>query len=132
MSRKEFKSKPHITKGIKVSIRTKNKLYKKYLNNPTDINKAAWKRFRNKTNEIIKRAEAHYYKSLLNEHKNNSKNLWRTFGKILNSKKIKHNKISSLVVNGATQTDPNKIAESFNKFFSEIGENLAKKCKGQN
>ena len=45
MSRKEFKSKPHITKGIKVSIRTKNKLYKKYLNNPNDINKAAWKRF---------------------------------------------------------------------------------------
>ena len=41
--------------------------------------------------------------------------------------KIKQNKISSLVVNGATQTDPNKIAESFNKFFSEIGENLAKK-----
>ena len=75
MSRKEFKSKPHITKGIKISIKTKNKLFKKYLNNPTDINEAAWKRFRNKTNEVIKRAEAHYYKSLLNEHKSCSKNL---------------------------------------------------------
>ena len=30
-------------------------------------------------------------------------------------------------MNGATQTNPNKIAESFNQFFSEIGENLAKK-----
>ena len=30
-------------------------------------------------------------------------------------------------MNGATQTEPNKIAESFNQFFSEIGENLAKK-----
>ena len=49
------------------------------------------------------------------------------FGKILNNKKIKYNKISSLVMNGATQTDPNNIAESFNQFFSEIGENLAKK-----
>ena len=127
MSRKEFKSKPHITKGIKISIKTKNKLFKKYLNNPTDINEAAWKRFRNKTNEVIKRAEAEYYKSLLNEHKDSSKNLWSTFGKILNSKKIKHNKISSLVMNGTTQTNPNKIAESFNQFFSEIGENLAKK-----
>ena len=99
MSRKEFKSKPHITKGIKISIRTKNKLYKKYLNNPTDINKSAWKRFRNKTNEVIKRAETQYYKSILNEHKNSSKDLWSTFGKILNSKKIMHNKISSLVMN---------------------------------
>ena len=127
MSKKEFKSKPHITNGIKVSIRTKNKLYKKYLNNPTDANKAAWKRFRNKTNEVVKRAEALYYKSLLNEHKNSSKNLWNTFGKFLNSKKIKHNKISSLVVDGKSQTEPTKIAETFNKFFSEIGGNLAKK-----
>ena len=30
-------------------------------------------------------------------------------------------------MNGASQTEPNKIAESFNQFFSEIGENLAKK-----
>ena len=127
MSKKEFKNKPHITKGIKISIRTKNKLYKKYLNNPTDTNKAAWKRFRNKTNEVIKRAEALYYKSILNEHKNSSKNLWSTFGKILNSKKIKHNKISSLNVDGISHTEPTKIAESFNKFFSEIGDNLAKK-----
>ena len=80
MSRKQFKSKPHIASGIKVSIRAKNKLYKKYLNNPTDVNKTAWKKFRNKTNEVIKRAETQYYKSILNEHNNNSKNLWNTFG----------------------------------------------------
>ena len=80
MSKKEFKNKPHITKGIKVSIRTRNKLYKKYLNNPTEVNKAAWKKFRNKTSELIKRAEALYYKTILNKHKNSSKNLWNTFG----------------------------------------------------
>ena len=127
MSKKEFKSKPHITKGIKVSIRHKNKLHKKYLNNPTEVNKAAWKKFRNKTSELIKRAETLYYKSILSKHNNTSKNLWDTFGKILNEKKIKHNKISSLKVNNELQTEPQKIAESFNKFFSEIGENLAKK-----
>ena len=44
-------------------------------------------------------------------------------------KKIKHNKISSLKVNNELQTEPQKIAESFNKFFSEIGENLAKKLQ---
>ena len=134
MSKKESKNKPHITKGIKISIRTRNKLYKKYINNPTEVNKAAWKRFRNKTNEMIKRAESLYYKSILNKHNNSSKNLWSTFGKILNNKKIKHNKISSLNINDERQTEPNKIAESFNKFFSEIGENLAKKfpndCSG--
>ena len=126
MSRKAFKSKPHITKGIKVSIRTRNKLFKKYLNNPTEVNKVVWKKFRNKTSELIKRAEALYYKSIISKHNNSSKNLWSTFGKILNSKKIRHNKISSLNINGENQTEPNKISESFNKFFSEIGGNLAK------
>ena len=50
ISRKAFKDKPYITSGIKVSIRHRNKLFKKYLNNPNEINRAAFKQFRNKTN----------------------------------------------------------------------------------
>ena len=38
-SRKSFKDKPYITRGLKVSIRTKNRLYHKYLKDPTDLNK---------------------------------------------------------------------------------------------
>ena len=87
MSRKAFKNKPHITKGIQVSIRARNKLYKKYLNNPTDVNKAAWKKFRNKTSEVIKRAESLYCKSIISQHNNASKNLWNTFGKYSIAKK---------------------------------------------
>ena len=67
MSRKSFKDKPYITSGIKVSIRRRNKLFKKYLNNPSDVNKAAWKRLRNKISELIKRAEQLYYRKLLSE-----------------------------------------------------------------
>ena len=132
ISRKSFKDKPHITSGIKVSIRKRSKLFHKYLNNPNDVNKAAWKRFRNKTNEIIKRAEALYYRKLLSEHNNSSKALWNTFGKILNNKKIKHNTIGSLNSNGVNQTDPQSISETFNNFFSEIGGKLANKFSNDN
>ena len=38
-------------------------LFHKQLNNKTDTNKAAWKRYRNKLNETIKAAE----KSFINE-----------------------------------------------------------------
>ena len=113
MSRKAFKTKPHITKGIQASIRNRNKLYKKYLNNPTDVNKAIWKKIRNKTSEIIRRAESLYYKSIISEHNNASRNLWKTFGKILNSKMIKHNKIKKINTNGETLTEPNKITKNF-------------------
>ena len=49
MSKKAFKNKPHITSGIKVSIKYRNKLYKKYLKKRTAANRAAWTRFKNKT-----------------------------------------------------------------------------------
>ena len=73
-----------------------------------------------------------YYKTLLSGHKNSSKALWKTFGKILNSKKIKHNKIGSLNTNGVIQTEPQAISESFNTFFSEIGGKLANKFPNDN
>ena len=132
-SKKSFKDKPYITSGFKVSFRTRYKLYKKHLNNPNDaVAKAAWKRFRNKTSELLKKAEELYYRKILNKHNNCSKALWKTFGKILNNKKVKHSNIGSLSINGKTQTDPQAIANSFNNFFSEIGEKLANKFSDQN
>ena len=131
ISRKAFKDKPHITSAIKVSIKYRNKLFRKYLNNPTDANKAAWKKFRNKTNQIIKKAEGLYYRKMLSEHKNSSKALWNAFGKILNNKKIKH-KVGSINSNGIKQSDPQTISETFNKFFSEIGGKLADKFNTSN
>ena len=73
MSRKAFKSKPFITKGIKNSIKHRNKLYLKYLRSPSELNEAIWKRFRNKTNEVIKRAETLYYRKIIGDHSNSSK-----------------------------------------------------------
>ena len=52
--------------------------------------KLSGKKIRNKTSEIIKKAEVLYFRKLLTEHNNISKAPWSTFGKVLNSKKIKH------------------------------------------
>ena len=125
ISRKAFRDKPYITSGIKVSIKTRNRLYKKYLDNPSEINKVIWKRFRNKTSETIKRAEELYFKNILNNHTNGTKKLWNTFGKILNKNKIKHKRINSLLINDKKITNPQAISNIFNDFFSEIGERLA-------
>ena len=65
-------------------------------------------------------------------HNNSSKTLWNTFGKILNSKKIKHSKIGSIKTDGTIQTEPQAISETFNNFFSEIGDKLAKTFPNDN
>ena len=132
MSKKAFKDKPFITSGIKVSLKTKYRLFEKYLDNPTDVNKAAWKRFRNKTSEIIKKAEELYYKKIISSHNNSSKALWKTFGKILNNKKVRHNKLVNLNLNGKNLSDPQAISNSVNNYFSEIGEKLANKFSQNN
>ena len=68
----------------------------------------------------------------MSEHKNSSKALWNTFGKILNSKKIKHKKIGTINSNGSKLTDPQSISETLNNFFSEIGGKLANKFSDNN
>ena len=125
-SKKCFKNKPYITNGIKVSIRTRNRLYQKYLNNRSEVNEATWKRFRNKTKIVIRRAEEHYYNKILKNHKNNNRQLWNTFGKILNKNKQKHSKVGSLNINGDIDSNPKSMTESFNDYFIQIGKNLAK------
>ena len=62
MSKKVYKDKPHITAGIKVSIKHKNRLYKKFLENPTEVNRAAHNRFKNQTTKTIRNAEKMYHK----------------------------------------------------------------------
>ena len=56
MSRKAFKNKPHITNAIKINIRYKDGLYKKYLKDRTETNERAWKTFKNKTKAAIKKS----------------------------------------------------------------------------
>ena len=54
------------------------------------------------------------------------------FQKILNKKKIKHNRITSLEVDSSTTTNQQQIAEEFNSFFSNIGRKLAKNIGNTN
>ena len=51
-----------MTDGVTNSIRYKNKLYKKYLNCPTNNTFVKYKNFRNKLNTIITTTKANFYK----------------------------------------------------------------------
>ena len=132
MSKKAMNDKPHITSGIKASIRHKDRLYKNFLDNNNDVNRNLWKRYKNKVTETIRNAEKLHYKKIIGSHKNSTTQLWKTFGKILNKNKVKHNNISSLLINDNKVTEPQAIADSFNNFFCNIGERLANNFSNQN
>ena len=80
MSRKEKRltDKPWITKGILISIKTKNRLYKKYFKNKNDHTdnpkREFYKKYLNKLTHIKNLAKRTYYEKLLKtNYKNPSK-----------------------------------------------------------
>ena len=85
-SRKQFRDKKWITVKLKEDIKKKNNLFKEYTETNTEASKQLWKQAKYKVTEDIRRAQTQYYRSLLQEHNNNSQNLWKTFGNILKKK----------------------------------------------
>ena len=84
----------------------------------TPINEMNYKRYRNKLVNVIKRAEENYHRSLISENNNNNRQLWKCFGKILNNQKIKHSRITSLVVGSSQTNNQQQIVEEFDIFLA--------------
>ena len=134
MSRKEKRltDKPWITKGILISIKTKNRLYKKYFKNKNDHTdnpkREFYKKYLNKLTHIKNLAKRTYYEKLL---KTNYKNPSKT-GSIIREivdHKNSYNK-SNLppvipVKNEIVRTDSLKFLECLCEFFTNIGRNMS-------
>src|SRR6218665_260907 len=57
---------PWMTTALFNSCKIKSKLYKKYLKNPSDLNKSKFTKFRNRFKLVRKECEARYYTERLN------------------------------------------------------------------
>ena len=66
-----------------------------------------------------------YYRNLLLKQKHNPKESWQTINRILGRSKNKSNTITSLKTGDNVISHPNTIAETFNEYFSTIGEKIA-------
>ena len=92
----------------------------------------AYKKARNELNSLIKSAKARYYNDALNQCKKDPKAMWKTINQLTN-KKSKTTNINELVIDHKVITEPEKIADSLNTYFNEIGSVLAKDLpKGDN
>lgn len=128
INHKKRKRKSWITQGLVNSVNKRDKLYQKLQKNPTDrLLKEQFATYRNRLNELIKHTKANYYKEKISGNKNNSKNLWNIV-KEFNNKNIKHASIKDIKseTGEIVSTDFEK-AMVFNKYFSNVGKNLARK-----
>ena len=126
ISRKKYKTKPWITPGILRSAKTKEKLYLKFIKNPSPSNTSTYTRYKNAYNIAIRKARENYYKNAL-ENDNKNVNLWKITNEMLNNKTeitgpdvIQNN-------DGTLLYDDKSKAELFNTYFSTIGEKMNSK-----
>lgn len=118
-------SKPWITPAIKVSISVKNKLYKKYLKTKSTYYFSKFKYYRNKLTHLLKISKRHYYNQYFLENINDSKRVWNGIKQIIHFKPKTSQKTIKLVENNVEITDPVTVANAFNKYFANVGHNLA-------
>ena len=123
---------PWITKEILDARKFKNKLYKRFINNPNDTNENNYKTCRNKFNNMKRIAKKSYYKSKFQESQGNIRQTWKLINEITNKNKPSSELPDNFMKDDNIITDPNEIANNFNDYFVNVGPKLADKIPPSN
>lgn len=128
----KWKRKPWLTPGIQKSIKTKNMLYGKYRR----TKKAFWfnryKLYRNLIKVLSTNSKQSFYKQYFENNMNNAKKIWSGINELLNKNTTKSHSQIFLNDNGVILTDQKKVANNFNKFYTNVAENLVQKLGNAN
>lgn len=121
--------KPWLSSGLLKSIRTKNKLYNKYVKNPSPITHSVDKKYRNKLNRLLKSTKKEYYHRKFTEATCNIKQTWKLINEVLNRKKSKTPGPNKILICNETTQNKDEICDEFNEFFVNIGPSLESKIQ---
>ena len=118
---------PWITKGIKKSSKKKQRLYSKFLKKRNEKTKKEYQDYKKLFESIKKRSKKLYFSKLILKYKNNIKKTWHVIKEAIGKEKYKQQNLpKKILVDKKSITETESIAESFNKYFTQIGPNLAK------
>ena len=118
---------PWITNGILKSINTKNKLYKEFLQNPTDFRRQKFVTFRNKLHTVIRKSKRSFYFNKFEQAKGNMRQTWKAINDVMGRGRKQNLPKQFKNYTGELITDSKVIADEFNNFFVNVGPELASK-----
>ena len=115
---------PWLNKNSKKATFQRDKLKLKAIKSNSTLDWNAYKTARNVVSCTLQKDKQLHYSNLLYKYKHNPKESWQTINRILGRG---HNKssISSIRQNDNIISGSNEIAETFNKYFSTIGDKIA-------
>ena len=116
-------AKPWITKGLKTSIKVKNKLY--VMGDSTQ-----YTYYKNRITTVTRLSKQKYYANYFLANINNMKKTWQVINKLLTNRKRKSHTTTALkdpCDNNLVTHNPSRIPNILNEHFATIGNKLAMK-----
>ena len=114
---------PFMTKELRKEIYTRSRFKNKYNKNPTDENKARFKKQRNKCVNLRKKAIKKHFKKVTESGIISNKNFWETVKPFISNKSGISNGDIVIVENDNLITDENELTKMFNDYYINILEN---------
>ena len=123
-----FAHSPWMTPGLLISCKSRQKLLRAKEKNPTDLNIAKFKSFNRIFTACRRKAQALFYTAQFSQCRSDLRETWKLIREVSCTKKRQRDKLPDFFRHqGRILRDPIEIANEFNKYFTEIGPNLAEK-----
>lgn len=119
------KRKPWVTEGLITSMKKRDKLHLACKNQPFNKKlKDHYIKYRNKLNSLIERTKTIHLKKQIEDTGGDKKRIWGVINEVTQYKKKKDDNIKEIQIEGESipvDKNPIKVANFFNKYFSEVG-----------
>jgi len=128
-SRRSFINKKWITKGLRISSRKKERLYKIWIVSKKDSDKINYDVYKKIYTKILRQAKIIYYDTQFNNKTNSIKQLWNNLNRVCSAsnKKKECTSIQKLLLSTDVETiEPKLISNTLNDYFCSVGPNLVK------
>ena len=131
MSKTKSNSKPWITYGIRKSISRRDRILKRFIKE-NDITKKTilfkkYKEIRNRIVCLIRTSKRLHFRKYFEENISNPKNLWKGINELVSTKPSQSSVKISLNVSNKIESNPVKLADEFNKYFTNIAQKIRQK-----
>ena len=133
-SRKEmrWRQRPWITGGIQTSIRVKNVFYGKYVRTKNQYWYKCYRHYANAVKHLTFVSKRKHYEKYFTQNAHNSRKVWRGINEILRKNSNMPNEEIFLNEEGLIITDQKRVADRFNRFFTNVADNLLSKIPNSN
>ena len=111
-----------------MNIKKKNKLFRVYLKKGDERGKIRYNQQKNIVKNALRIAQINYYNEMFENTKDSTHNLWKSLGPVINpQKKRPGNYINKIIKYMKCMSDPHGIANAWNEYFCNIGNELQAK-----